>query len=275
MKPSSTSQQHETVDQDDDSSNNIGVYEALQAEYRDMAGWYDSFWRDYLTKTFQLPLRLVRTAILNQQERNLRRGANSDVLVVVDIACGTGEFLKRVIGTLPAVETNRTTKVTFFYGVEPCHEMLEQARQKFRNVDKTENGVLLAPTWIECSAESLPLDNACADIVCSTSAFHFFRNKSRALFQMKRALKPDGQLIITDWCGDYLLVRLYHILELLRWNVRFLHRYPGPLSSSKLCQAVVDAGFEQVKVETYTVCFWTVVVWGMQTVTACKPAMHR
>lgn len=229
----------------------IGAYEALQFEYADMASWYDSFWADYLNKTFQLPLQLLTTAIQRDQKEEAE-------VVVVDVACGTGEFVKRAKDRLTTDTKDGNT--TIFYGIEPCSEMLAKATQKDD-----------AAQWIQSAAEELPLEDASANVVTSTSAFHFFRNKPLALHQMHRILRPGGQVIITDWSADYWLVRLYHLLELVRWNIRFSHRYPSPLYSKTLLQLVEEAGFQDVQVETYTVRFWTVVVWGMQTVTACKP----
>jgi ubiquinone/menaquinone biosynthesis C-methylase UbiE len=235
--------------------NGDGVYDALQVEYRAMASWYDSFWGDYLTQTFPLPLRLVRMGIWEKQT----------AVVVVDVGCGTGEFLRRLQDSLAEDEM----KDVSCHGIEPSPEMLEQARAKSTQVN-----------WAQATAESIPLEDSCADMVCSTNAFHFFRNKPVALQQMYRILKPtsssnSGQspsLIITDWCADYWLVRFYHFLERLWWNSwhGFSHTYPGPLASYKLQRLVEDAGFTNVTVETYRVRVFVCCWWGMQTVTGYK-----
>ena len=241
-----------------------GAFEALQFEYAAMAAWYDSFWSDYLNKTFQLPLQILMTRARScssiedsVEEAGIKQ--RDSAVTVVDIACGTGEFVKRAKQSLTKEDDNEGEGFAF-YGIEPCPEMLAEARQKDDDVQ-----------WIESAAEAVPLSDATADVVCSTSAFHFFRNKPLALSQMHRILRPGGQLIITDWCADYFLVRLYHCFELLRWNFRFSHRYPGPLPSKTLRQLVEEAGYQDVRVETYTVRFWFAIIWGMQTVTATKP----
>jgi SAM-dependent methyltransferase len=147
--------------------------------------------------------------------------------------------------------------------------MLQQAQLKSLN-----NSDATTTQWIRSTAEALPLEDASADVVCSTNAFHFFRNKPLALAQMYRVLRGEGRLVITDWCADSVIVRSYHLLEWIRWNLwgRYEHAYPGPLRSKQLWQLVKEAGFRNVTVETYTstVRFWTVIVWGMQTVTATK-----
>jgi len=112
------------------------------------------------------------------------------------------------------------------------------------------------------------------DIVVSTSAFHFFRDKAAALRETKRVLRRDGgSLVITDWCNDYLLVKLYHLLERIRWNLvlGYIEAYPGPITSQEMTKMVIDAGFENVRMMSYRVRVFGVFFWGTHTVTATKP----
>jgi ubiquinone/menaquinone biosynthesis C-methylase UbiE len=254
-----------------DNNTNHHTLEALQAEYSAMASWYDSFWADYLNKTFVRPLQLVSLALAEKMRSTDDNQKETTTIVVVDVACGTGEFLKRLQQETPpppsAGETNIVALVKY-YGVEPCPEMLHQAQHKWWKTDAS-------PHWIQSTAEALPLEDASADIICSTNAFHFFRNKPLALSQMHRILRGGGEghrLVITDWCADYILVRSYHFWERIRWNLLggYADTYPGPLRSQRLRQLMEEAGFRNVTVETYTVRFWTVIVWGMQTLTATK-----
>jgi ubiquinone/menaquinone biosynthesis C-methylase UbiE len=245
-----------------------GVFEALEDEYRGMASWYDNFWADYLVETFQKPLGLVTTTLQSRKNtrNSITRGSShQQSLVVADIGCGTGEFLKRV------EERNLTTVSITLQGIEPSHEMLQEARRKSKTIQ-----------WKQATAENMPLADSSVDVVCSTSSFHFFRNKCKALQEMFRVLKCDNQiandnnpsLIITDWCSDYLLVRLYHFMEHLWWDwwkgYQSKHNYPGPLRSRYMKQLVEEAGFSNVNVEIYSVRIFTFFFWGMQTVTASK-----
>lgn len=284
---------HSVGNGDKKGASSSGTYEALQAEYKHMASWYDSFWGDYSNKTFRLPLKMVQLAIrarINNQQgdhghKNI--ATNQEKTVVVDVGSGTGEFLMRLARRLGVMEYN-TTHTIALYGVEPSPEMLAQAKKKTQpatvNNDGT-NAAVESPTtmkWIESPAESLPFKSGTVDVICSTNAFHFFRNRPLALKHMHRILKPSLSpqarpqrpcLIITDWCADYWMVRLYHWMEYLRWNIlgRYLHRYPGPLGSKDLKYLVQAAGFDQVHVETYIVRVFGFCFWGMQTVTAQKP----
>ena len=245
----------------DENNKYDAVYEAIQVEYQQMASWYDWFWKSYLEGTLKIPL--------NEVLKQIQRRIGSTSVTLVDVGCGTGAFLRRLVDVCPQFITdNRHLSNTSFklIGIEPSKEMLQQAQKKFNN---KEDDVVLKRS----PAEHLPLGDSSADIIVSTSAFHFFRDKDRSLQEMKRVLKKDGTLIITDWCNDYWIVKLYHIFERIRWNWRFNEKYPSPLTSSKLTELVSRAGFCQVKSERYRVRVFSIFFWGMQTVSGVAGKM--
>jgi ubiquinone/menaquinone biosynthesis C-methylase UbiE len=49
-------------------------------------------------------------------------------------------------------------------------------------------------------------------VVISANALHYFDNPKIALAEIKRVLKPNGKVIILDWCKDYLLCRICDVL---------------------------------------------------------------
>jgi ubiquinone/menaquinone biosynthesis C-methylase UbiE len=272
------------------------VFSALREEYRTMAPWYDWFWGSYLDITFEKPLDLVQCSIKGRASNKDNDGVAESTTVIVtvaDVGCGTGEFLTRLeqqqqqqfVPNDDGRTTNNKVQSAIelstnmiLYGVEPSHEMLEQAKKKKYQTTR----------WIEAPAEELPLDNSSVDIVVSTNAFHFFRDQKGALSEMYRVLKEDRidqdsadaaahtfscpSLVITDWCADYWLVRLYHFRERLWWNYwkGYQEKYPGPLRSKNMELLVKEAGFSNVSIDTYQVRVFFLFYWGMQTITATK-----
>lgn len=254
----------------DDGDDNDAVYAALQVEYKDMASWYDAFWKSYTDGTLKKPLKEVLKEINH---------IGSAGFSLVDIGCGTGAFLRSLLDIICPKFTDGngngdgedTTLSSSFnlIGVEPSKEMLHEAQKKFSYAEGTNAGSGIV-TLNNSPAEHLPLDDGCVNMVVSTNAFHFFRDKDKALQEMKRVLKQNGTLIITDWCNNYWIVKLYHFLEKIRWNWRFNHRYPSPLSSSNLTDIVRSAGFCEVTNTAYRVRVFSIFFWGMQTVKAKK-----
>lgn len=113
----------------------------------------------------------------------------------------------------------------------------------------------------EGQADKLPFAESSFDIVVSTNAFHYFRQPEEALREFKRVLRPDGRLVITDWCDDYFACRICD--RLLRIFNRAHHR----IYDSVRCRSVVEAaGFQSVEVDRYKI-NW---LWGMMTAKGLK-----
>jgi len=248
------------IDGDDNNTNDY-VYEALQMEYKDMASWYDTFWKSYTDGTLKRPLDEVL-----KHMHNIRDGS---IFALLDTGCGTGSFLRRLLDVVlyRFASSGEDTLQLQLTGIEPSKEMLVQALKKF---DNEEDSTSTTITLNQSPAEQLPLDDESQDIVVSTNAFHFFRDKEKSLQEMKRVLKQNGTIIITDWCNDYWLVKLYHILERIRWNWRFKDAYPGPSSSSKFIDHFKSVGFCDIEHSMYRVRVFSIFFWGMQTIKATK-----
>ena len=99
---------------------------------------------------------------------------------VLDVACGTG-----ILAREAAARVGPTGCVA---GVDLGHGMLAVAKE-------------LAPSieWQECAAESLPYPDCSFDAVVSQFGLMFFSDRSQALREMIRVLKPGARLAVAVW----------------------------------------------------------------------------
>jgi len=259
-----TTSTHDEDSDNDDLSNTM--HDAVRVEYRHMAAWYDDFWRSYTNATLELPLIIATESLLQAQQRR------TTSFVLVDVGCGTGSFLRCLVDRIKVKVGMTMDNIIHLIGAEPSKEMLEVARKKFVGRQKDES--IFTTTTCKVSlenfaAERLLINDNIADVIVSTNAFHFFRNNRRSLLEMQRVLKLNGTIIIVDWCADYTLVRIYHLLfERMRWNWRFVdHPYPSPLSSVELVNLVKTIpGLQVIRHSCYQVRVFSIFLWGMQSI---------
>lgn len=201
--------------------------EAVREEYRQLAPAYDRRWRKYLARIAEETLAHV------QLVPGLR---------VVDVGCGTGYLLARLVEREPALVS---------VGVDPSAAMLRVARRRS----------IAGATFLEASAENIPLADDSVDTVVSTSAFHYWYDPRQALAEIHRILRPGGLFVLTDWCDDFLACRLC-----TGW-LRLIGRPQNLILGSGECAELVrDAGFANVTVRTFRA-DW---LWGMMTVCGQK-----
>lgn len=202
---------------------------AVRDEYRQLAPAYDRRWRKYLARTAVETLAQVRLA---------------PGLRVVDVGCGTGYLLARLAEREPALVS---------VGIDPSAEMLRLAKQR---------GIAGA-SFLEASAENMPLADESVDTVVSTSAFHYWYDPRQALAEIYRILRPGGRFVLTDWCDDFFACRLC-----TGW-LRLVGRPQNLILGSRACTDLVrEARFADVSVRTFRA-DW---LWGMMTVSGHKSA---
>jgi ubiquinone/menaquinone biosynthesis C-methylase UbiE len=148
----------------------------VREQYNRLALIYDQRWSDYIIHT----LSFLKTWVQISPTASL-----------LDIACGTGEFERLLLVEHPTQQ---------IVGVDISEKMLAIARQKCQ--------VYPNVSFQVASATALPLANNSFDVIVSANAFHYFDNPDLALREMKRVLKPEGTLVILDWCRDYLLCKI-------------------------------------------------------------------
>lgn len=145
---------------------------SVPRQYDRWARVYDLFWRRYLNQTVPV---LQDAARIQPGER------------VLDLACGTGEFERRVIRAVPDAE---------LVGIDLSPTMLHRARHKLEGHAQV--------SFDNVDAHDLkPYADGHFDAVVSANTFHYFTHPSIVLQEAARVLRPGGRLVILDWCRDF------------------------------------------------------------------------
>jgi ubiquinone/menaquinone biosynthesis C-methylase UbiE len=100
---------------------------------------------------------------------------------VVDVGTGPGR--------VPVLLARRRSDLTVI-GVDPSADMLERARRRAAGTSTVQ--------FIEAGAESLPLDDGSIDAVLSSLSSHHWADRSAALSEQVRVLKPGGRFWLVD-----------------------------------------------------------------------------
>jgi len=143
--------------------------------YDRLAPVYDRRWRTYEDATLHAALGVFRP---------------QDSQRLLDVACGTGELERLLLSRCPQ---------TRILGADLSLGMLRQAVHK---------DIGPRVCWLRAEAGRLPLADGTFDGVFCANSFHYFRSPVRALHEMRRVLRPDGVLVLVDWCDDYLTCKL-------------------------------------------------------------------
>jgi ubiquinone/menaquinone biosynthesis C-methylase UbiE len=100
---------------------------------------------------------------------------------VLEIGMGSGLNLKHY----------NAEQVDMLWGLEPSAGMRRKAQA---NLDKSSIQV----EWLDLPSESIPLDDNSVDTVVLTYTLCTIDDWRAALLEMKRVLKPDGQLVFSE-----------------------------------------------------------------------------
>lgn len=148
----------------------------VRKQYDQLAAVYDLRWKSYIANTLSF---LKTWAEISQTD------------TILDVACGTGEFERLLLSEYSSQQ---------IVGVDISDKMLAIAKQKCSAYPQVSFQI--------ASASNLPFDNDNFDVIVSANSFHYFDDPLAALKEMRRVLKPDGKVIILDWCRDYLTCKI-------------------------------------------------------------------
>ena len=146
-------------------------------------------------------------------------------MCILEVGCGSGaftNFIARAVGDNGKV-----------YASDIQSEMLDQLKKKLM---RFENRDIKNVTLTKCDACELPFEDNYFDLVSMVAVLQEIPDRNKALKEIKRVLKPQGILAITEFIPD--------------------PDYPLKSTTIKLCES---AGFIFDNVEgnfiNYTACF--------------------
>lgn len=168
---------------------------------------------------------------------------------VLDVACGTG-----VLSLVAADIVGPTGSVV---GLDMNPGMLEVAKRKSAHID-----------WHEAPAEAIPFDDSTFDAVVSQFGLMFFQDKTLAIREMMRVLRPGGNLAVAVWDALANVAGYAGVTELLSRlfgdSCAESLRAPYSLGDTRELSALFsDAGVSDVEIETVEgkACYPSIRYW--------------
>lgn len=191
--------------------------DAARDEYTGLAATYDRQWAAYAERGARESLRHLD---LRPRDR------------LLDVGCGTGVLLRRALGEHPGVRAT---------GIDLSLPMLSVARARLPR----HASLLLA------DATRLPVRSAGFDAVVSNSALHYWSDPEAGIREIARVLRPGGRVVLTDWSGDSLWIRLRG--RLLRLRGRPLGRI---FRADELADHLRRCGFQGTRIGRFRAGSW-------------------
>ena len=106
---------------------------------------------------------------------------------VLDVACGTGLLLQRLLAQLPDIEA---------YGVDVSEDMLAQAQIALKGLPNVHLERVKIGAGVTAN---LPYAQETFDLITCTNALHDMPEPVGTLAGLKRLLAPGGQLVVEDF----------------------------------------------------------------------------
>lgn len=103
---------------------------------------------------------------------------------IVDVACGTGDLMI----DWENIAKKNAIEVEEIIGVDPSVGMMEVGKTKIPH-----------RTFVEAGAESLPLEDGCADIISISYGIRNVVQRKEGLKEFARVLKKDGLCVILEF----------------------------------------------------------------------------
>jgi ubiquinone/menaquinone biosynthesis C-methylase UbiE len=195
----------------------------VREKYDSLAHYYDKRWEGYLRATHEVAIELLEP--------------KSDD-IILDASGGTGLLIEKINQLLGDKAK--------FHLIDISKEMLDKAKDRFKEIEN----VLISLR----DAHQLEFDDNHFSKVLCVSSFHYYAEPRKVLGNFHRVLKPNGALILVDWCRDSFHFKLFNIL-MKRLSKHHVNIY----SSNELKSLVGISNFRVEKMINFTHGLWKLV----------------
>lgn len=145
---------------------------------------------------------------------------------ILDVGCGTGQFAFRLLAANPAAT---------LVGLDLSECMLAQAATNCaRCADRL--------TLVHGDSEHMPFADGTFDVITCIHSFHHYPHQAAVLREMRRVLKPGGELLILDadrdgWWGWFVY----------DWVVKSIEGLVHHCSARQFRELFRGAGFAEIR----------------------------
>jgi ubiquinone/menaquinone biosynthesis C-methylase UbiE len=146
---------------------------------------YDARLRAFTERTLSEALALVDVAALRGVPEREGRPPRA-----LDVACGTGVFLKQLLGLVPALDA---------YGIDASADMLAQARAALSAFPRVHLERLQVGAGEAARLPYVPYAPGTFDLITCTNALHSMPDPVETLAGLRRLLAPGGQVVLEDF----------------------------------------------------------------------------
>ena len=161
--------------------------------------------------------------IAHNQNIKFLREYIKDNSQILDIGCGTGNFLNKL---------KKINKNIGLFGIDESEKMIKIAQNKFKEINFT-----------TANAKDLPFKDNSFNLTTIIDAFYYFNDKKRVFSECYRILKPNGYLFIHTPSIDQFLLRL--VVQMTK--LFYLERDSEHLHFKELKLLAENSGFKFIK----------------------------
>jgi ubiquinone/menaquinone biosynthesis C-methylase UbiE len=180
----------------------------------------------YNTPIFQLYYLWAHKACINFLKDYVK-----DKFKVLDVACGTGIFLRKIDKHYKGLE---------LFGIDNSKEMISIANQYPDVIN-----------FMVASADKIPFENNSFDLITIIDAFYYFQDKEAVLKECFRILKPNHSLLIfypaIDIFPKFILEQIKFFSRLFLMN---LEEYSDFIKVKPLKNMAIATNFASVEEKT-------------------------